>query len=49
MLIRKDEEDSKVDIELFKDSANYNGYNKGRIDKNVKNIVNYNFNKRNNN
>ena len=48
-LIKKDEEEDKIDKELIKSSANYNGYNERLIDKNVKNIVNYNFNKKGNN
>ena len=48
-LIKKDEEEDKIDKELIKDSANYNGYNERLIDKNVKNIINYNFNKKGNN
>ena len=47
-LIKKEENDEEVDKELIKDSANYNGYNERLIDKNVKNIVSYRFNKKNN-
>ncbi len=48
-LLKKDEEENKIDKDLIKDSANYNGYNERLIDKNVKKIVSFNFNKKNNN
>ena len=47
-LIKKEDNDEEIEKELIKDSANYNGYNERLIDKNVKNIVSYRFNNKNN-
>ena len=47
--IKTDAEDVGQEKELQEDYANYNGYNERLIDNNVKNIVSFKHNKKNNN